>query len=346
MPKGHRVTGAATGGQIDQGARNGSGGPDGHRCGAHHGVVQLAHRKRTRVQIDVAHLDLLAAGGHVVLRRGDEGDLGCVLAGGRLINMFDQTHAHRAVRADRLEAGQRALVLIDGRLQLGAGVAQVGGVEEDGGNAGGDHGHREAAHPRHVQRVGQVAGGEHGAAIGVVGRVDELQRYLGGREGHPIQLEVTVFLHLAIDNRHMRKDGLADVGLPDADGAGAVVRNPRRVNEAVADREWPHGSAEIAAVAAPVHEGGVDGDLAVQIVDIVIGYRCAGDDHALAGAGRRAAHAVGVLAVGIGRADHAHQQRITRRARHLGGNGQVLQAEEHAFAGAAAHVGGGNAELG
>ncbi|KAG1165987.1 hypothetical protein G6F35_018456 [Rhizopus arrhizus] len=70
------------------------------------------------------------------------------------------------------------------------------------------------------------------------------------------------------------------------------------------------------------------------------------DDDGLAGAGRGGAHAVDLLAVGVGAANHAHQQRVARRARHAGGFGQVIQLEEHAFAGAAAHVGGGNLGLG
>ena len=112
-----------------------------------------------------------------------------------------------------------------------------------------------------------------------------------------------------------------------------------------ADRERPDGRGEIAAVAAPVHERLVDRDLAEQVVDVVIRPRALRQDHRLAGARGGSAHAVDLLAVRVRAADHAQQQRITRRARHLRGLGQVLQAEEHALAGTAAHVGGGNADL-
>ncbi len=74
------------------------------------------------------------------------------------------------------------------------------------------------------------------------------------------------------------------------------------------------------------------------------GPTAAEDD--LRGAGRRAAHAVRVLAVGIGRADHAQAQGVAGRAGDLRGLGQVVQAEEHALRRAAAQVGGGDAELG
>src|SRR5690606_4695468 len=68
-------------------------------------------------------------------------------------------------------------------------------------------------------------------------------------------------------------------------------------------------------------------------------------DHALAGTGGGAAHAVDVRGIGIGAADHAHEQLVTGRARHLAALGQVLQAEEYALAGAATDVGGGDSDL-
>jgi hypothetical protein len=48
------------------------------------------------------------------------------------------------------------------------------------------------------------------------GRVHELELHFGGREGHAVELEVAGFLHRAVGDRHVRDDGLADVGLPDA----------------------------------------------------------------------------------------------------------------------------------
>ena len=81
----------------------------------------------------------------------------------------------------------------------------------------------------------------------------------------------------------------------------------------------PGGRREVAAVAAPVDERLVDRDLAEQVVDVVIRLRAPRHDHALARARRRAAHAVDLLAVRVGAADHAQQQRVARRARHLRG---------------------------
>src|SRR5690606_37727025 len=173
----------------------------------------------------------------------------------------------------------------------------------------------------------------------------ELQDDLGGREGDAVELEIAQLLHLPIADGHVADDGLADVGLPDAHRENAVLRQPFLLDEAIRDDAGADGSAEAAAVAAPVYEGGVDRDLAVQVVDVVARLAAPADDHALAGAAGGAAHAVGVLAVGIGRTDHPHQQRVTRRAGHARGFGQVFQAEEHALGGAAAHVGGGDAEL-
>ena len=144
----------------------------------------------------------------------------------------------------------------------------------------------------------------------------------------------------------MAQDGLADIGLPDSHHGGAVARDAVQVDQAAFDGEGAHRRAEVAAVAAPVDEGAVDRDLAEQVVDVVVGALAAVQDDRLAGAGGGAAHAVDLLAVRIGAADHAQQQRIARRSRRLGRGWQVLQAEEHALAGAPAHVGGADLELG
>jgi hypothetical protein len=115
----------------------------------------------------------------------------------------------------------------------------------------------------------------------------------------------------------------------------------RRVDQARADGERPDRSAEVAAVARPVDQGLVDGDLAEQIVDIAARARGLGQDDDLAGARGRPAHAVGVLAVAIRAADHPQQDAVAcRRVRR-----QVAGQEEHALAGAAAHVNRGNPEL-
>ncbi|MCY1242949.1 hypothetical protein D9M72_559470 [compost metagenome] len=78
----------------------------------------------------------------------------------------------------------------------------------------------------------------------------------------------------------------------------------------------------------------------------MIGLAAFGNDDCFAGAGGGAAHAVYLLAVGVGAADHAQQQCVARRAWQLRGLRQILQAKEHAFAGAAAHIGGRDFDLG
>src|SRR6185312_3364808 len=98
---------------------------------------------------------------------------------------------------------------------------------------------------------------------------------------------------------------------------------------------------EFASVARPVDDGSVDRHLAEQVVDIAVGPLRLRQDHDLAGARGGAAHAVGVLAVAVGAADHPDHQPIERGL--VGG--QVVPEEEHALAGAAAHVDGRNLEL-
>ncbi|MDT4861584.1 hypothetical protein FQZ97_961950 [compost metagenome] len=144
----------------------------------------------------------------------------------------------------------------------------------------------------------------------------------------------------------MGDDGFLDIGLPDTHHAGAVLRNARRIDQAGVDGEGAGGGGQVAAVAAPVDEGLVDGDLAVEVVDVVLGLAALRQDHALAGAGGGAAHAVDVRRIRIGAADHAHEQLVAGFTRNLAALGQVLQAEEHALAGAAADVGGGDLHLG
>ncbi|MNE22258.1 hypothetical protein D3C80_1154590 [compost metagenome] len=144
----------------------------------------------------------------------------------------------------------------------------------------------------------------------------------------------------------MGDDGLADVLLPDAHGADAVVRNARGIDQTASDGEGADRSGQVAAVARPVDERLVDRHLTEQVVDIMIRLLAPGDDHGLGGTGSRTTHAVDLLAVRIGAADHAQQQLVTRRARHLAGLRQVLQTEEHTLAGAATDIGGRNLDLG
>ncbi|MOA25294.1 hypothetical protein D3C78_1460100 [compost metagenome] len=121
----------------------------------------------------------------------------------------------------------------------------------------------------------------------------------------------------------MGHDGLADIGLPDPHHAGAVVGNAGRIHQPGVDGEGAGRGGEVAAVAAPVDEGLVDGDLAVEVVHVVIRLAALGQDHALGGGGGGAAHAVHVGRVGIRAADHAHEQRIAGRAWHLAALGQI-----------------------
>ncbi len=144
----------------------------------------------------------------------------------------------------------------------------------------------------------------------------------------------------------MGDDGLLDVGLPDAHHTGAVFRDTCRIDQPRVDGEGACAGGQVAAVAAPVDEVLVDGDLAVEVIHVVIGLAALRQDHALAGAGSGAAHAVDMGGIGIGTADYAHEQLVTRLTRYLAWLRQVLQAKEHALAGAAAHVGSGNLDLG
>ena len=143
----------------------------------------------------------------------------------------------------------------------------------------------------------------------------------------------------------MGNDGFANVGLPDTHLRHAVVRHPRSIHQSVADSEGPDGRRQVAAVAAPVDKCLVNGDLAKQVVDVVIGPAAARHDHGFAGAGTGATHAINLFGVGVGAADDAQQQGVTGGASLLCPRRQVLQAEEHALAGAATQVGGGDADL-
>ena len=68
-------------------------------------------------------------------------------------------------------------------------------------------------------------------------------------------------------------------------------------------------------------------------------------DHAFRRAGGRAPHAVDLLAIGIGTADHTLEQPVAHGAGTAGRLGQILKPEEDALGRAAAHIGGGDADL-
>ena len=163
----------------------------------------------------------------------------------------------------------------------------------------------------------------------------KMEDYRGGGMNAPIKVDMG-----------MGDDGLVDIGLPDAHHAHAVLRNPRRIDQPGMDGEGASGGGQVAAVAAPVDEGLVDGDLAVKVVDVVVRLAAFRQDHALGGRRGGAAHAVDMRAVRIRATNHPHKQLVAGSARDLAALRQVLQAEEHALAGTATHVGGGNLDLG
>ena len=86
--------------------------------------------------------------------------------------------------------------------------------------------------------------------------------HFGGGEGDAVKLEIAGFLHFAVGDRDMGDDGFADVFLPDAHGAGTVLRHFGGVNQAVGNGKRADGGGEVAAVAAPVYKRFVDGNLA------------------------------------------------------------------------------------
>ena len=293
-----------------------------------------------------AGLDGAAVGRRVAGRPGDEGELGRVLAPGRrLLRRRGVAHGDGAARAHGLDPGQQRLVAVDVALQLGALEAEACGIDEHRRIAGIDQGGLDPADAGNVEQVDMIAGREGGAGGGsglglglVVGGIEELELDLGRRKGHAVELEVAQLLDLAAAHGHVADDLLADVGLPDANGGRAVGRG---ADQAHADRARADGGAEVAAIARPVDQRLVDGHLAEQVVDVaILALRFRQDDD-LAGARGRAAHAVGMLAVAVGAADHAHQDAVAL----VSVRRQVLGEEEDPLAGAAAHVDGGNAEL-
>ena len=221
------------------------------------------------------------------------------------------------------------------------------GIEKNRRDAGIDHRGLQHADAGNLQIIDHIAGRKHRAACTFFFgcRIHELELHFGGREGHAIELEVAGLLDRAIGDRHMRDDGLRDIGLPDADDGHAVLRHPARVDQPGGNRERADRRRQIAAVAAPVDKGRIDRHLAEEIVDIMVGSAAFGDDHRLAGAGGRATHAIGLLAIRIGAADHAQQERIASLARHLGGGRKVVQSKEHALAGTTTQIGGRDPDL-
>ncbi len=248
--------------------------------------------------------------------------------------------------ADGLKTRQGLGVVIDRALKLCAAIAERLRLQEDGRDAGIDQGRLEGADVRHLQIVDHVAGWEHCPPIvAVLSRVHEFQLDLGGREGDAVELEIAGFLHGAGGHRHMGNDRLADISLPDTHNGNAIGGHARRIDQAVADGERPDRRRQVAAIAAPVDKGCIDRYLAEQVVDIVVRPLAFRQDHRLRRRRGRSAHAVDLLAIRVRAADDAHQEPVARRTRHTRGLRQVVPLEEHALAGAAAHIGGRDADL-
>jgi hypothetical protein len=278
------------------------------------------------------------AGGGIGRGRRHKGNLRRVLPRSGFADVLDQPHGHGAVGADRFKALEGIRVAIDGLLQLRARVAQVLGAQENRRNARVDHGGLEGAYAGHLEVIDQLPRGEEGALA--IGGIEEVHGDLGGGEGDSIELEIPRFLHGAIGHGHLVQEAFFNIRLPNAHFAGAVSGHPGWVHEPFGDGKGPHGRGQVAAVAGPVDEGGIDGHLAEEVVHIVPRAIALAYEHHLRGAGGGAAHAVRVLSVGVGAADHPKAQRVPGGPRHLGLGRKVGDIEEHALRGAPAQIGG------
>ena len=277
MTEGNAVTLATASRQINQGARHCRGTGDGNGSGAHHGVVQFAHGQRSHQQVHILFTNLLAAGGSVALGFGDEGNLRGVLSRFRFFNVVDQAHVLGAVGTDRFKCLQRFLVFVDVTLQLGTGVTDIFCVDENGRNTGIDHGGRERSDAWDFKLINHIAGGEHGTLP--VCRVHEVHFYFGGRKGYAVQFKITGFLHFTIGDGNVGNNGLLDIDLPDANNGNAVIGDTVSRNQTVIDGKGPDSCGQVATVAAPVHERLIDGNLAKQIIHIVISLFTFRQDH-------------------------------------------------------------------
>src|SRR5690606_22139066 len=108
--------------------------------------------------------------------------------------------------------------------------------------------------------------------------------------------------------------------------------------KATVDSKGTDGGGQVAAVAAPVHEGLINGYLTKQVVHIMPRLGRCRQDHRLAGTGGGVTQAVDLLLVGVRAADDSQQELVSGFTGDLTGFWQVLQSEERAFAGAATHV--------
>ena len=241
---------------------------------------------------------------------------------------------------DGFEAGEGLGVVIDRVLKLRTRVAELRGAEKDRRDARIDHGGLEGAHPGNLEAIHELPRGEERALA--VGGVEEIHGHLGGGEGHPVELKVPRFLHRAAAHGHLIEQGFLDVGLPNAHFAGALRGHSGGVDQPFGDGKGPHGGGQVAAVAGPVDEGRIDGDLAEKVVHVVARAIAFAHQHHLGGAGGGPTHAVRMLAVGVRAADDPKAQGVPGWAGHLGLGGQVGDVEEHALRGAPPHIGRAN----
>src|SRR5690625_5785478 len=102
-------------------------------------------------------------------------------------------------------------------------------------------------------------------------------------------------------------DYLLNGCLPHPQAADAVFGNTCRVHQPRMNGKGARGSGQVATVATPIDERLVDGNLAIEVVHIVIRLAAFRQDHALAGTGSGTAHTVGMRRVGIGAADYPHE---------------------------------------
>ena len=130
-------------------------------------------------------------------------------------------------------------IRVDVVLQLGALVADVFGIDENGRDTGIDHGGFQGADTRHFKLIHQITRGEHGPLA--IGRVHKLDLDFCRREGHAIQFKITGFLHFTVGDGHVGHDGFADVGLPDTNDTDAVFRNTLFGHKAAVDGKRAYG---------------------------------------------------------------------------------------------------------
>ena len=178
-----------------------------------------------------------------------------------------------------------------------------------------------------------MTSGEHRATRAVFFGcgVHEFELHLRRWKGDTIELKIAGLLHHALGHEHMRDDGLLNIRLPDSNHCHAVVRYTVLVDQSIGDRERTNGRGKIATIATPVHELLVDGYLAKEVVDIVTRPGTLRQEYGLAGAGCRASHPIGLFGIRIGAADHPQQQLVARGTRHLCGDRQIADLEEHSI---------------